>query len=124
MIIEIELSKNVPIFDCYPILASLGDFIVENHIVYLNTIKDISVVSQSLQISKCSYINNTNYKNIGSPFCRKWCQEILYNHEMLEFEKTEECQKRLKYINRQLDLLEKGGMSVAKKETANNNQSS
>lgn len=124
MIIEIEISKDAHLFDCYPKLISLGNFIIENHVVYLDTIKDISTVSQSLPIKKCSYITSTNYKDIGSSFCRKWCQEILYKHELQEFEKTVECQNRLKLINKQLDLLEEGGMDIAKKKSANDHNSS
>lgn len=116
MILEIELQKNTKIFDCYKTLMSFGDFVIENNVVYLNTIIDISKVSSSLPIEKCRYITNTNYSSIESMFPRKWCKEILYKAELSQFEKSKECQERLKYINNQLDILEKWGKEVAKEE--------
>lgn len=116
MILEIEFSKDANIIDYMNVLQSLGDFLIDGHFIYLNSYKDISTVSQVIPIERCQYITNNNYNNIISSFSRKWCKEILYKLELLEFEKTKECQERLKYINSKLDELEKGGEVVAEKE--------
>lgn len=116
MIFEILISKDVKILDLYDTLMSLGDFAIDNGVIYLDTIKDISKVSQKLPIEKVRNITNSNYSNIGNALCRKWCQDKLYMYELLDFEKTPECQERLRYIHQQLDILEKGGEMIAKKE--------
>lgn len=118
MIFEIELEKNINISDYIQDIQSLGDFIICNSYLYLNSIKDISVISQTIPIKKCQYITSSNYKEICSDFCRKWCMDSLYKQELLEFEKTPECQERLKFINKQLDILERGAKDNAKKESA------
>lgn len=124
MIFEIEIQKDKNVSEYIDVLTELGNFVLNNNIVYLDTIKDISVVSQSLPIEKCQYITSSNYKSVTLPFCRKWCADILYKQELLAFEKTQECQERLRFINNQLDILEKGGGAVAQKVNKEKGKSS
>lgn len=113
MILEIQLNKTSKYIE---LLSSLGDFIISGNYVYLDTLKDISTVSNSLPITKCQQITVSNYMYVQNDFGRKWCHEMLYKHQLMEFEHSEACQKRLREINELLDRFEKGEVSIAAKE--------
>lgn len=115
MILEIEFNSGVSKY--METLSSLGNFIMVGRCIYLETNKDISIISQSLPISKCQTITTSNYESIPNIFAKSWCSKILGKELLITLEQSEEVQKKLRIINEELDVLEKEVDRIAQEET-------
>ncbi len=95
--------------------------------------KDVFYLETDVDIDKVNYINNyiiltfDNYKKYTnySKHIEKWCYEKLCEEELKEFEKSEDCQNKLKALNQYMDVLEKEmGVGSGVKQTSKATKSS
>lgn len=86
-------------------LKDIGSFCFFGDDFFLSTDKDISKIKF---ISDIIEINSNNYKRYtaNSKNLEKWCQMKITQQELSDYEKTEECQSKLKQLNELMDKIE------------------
>lgn len=72
---------------------------------YVNYDKDIKNILKS--DIEFSIIKNTKDVSDCSDLVKKWCEKILYEEAILNFEQSDEGQKRMSIIMKYLDEIEK-----------------
>ena len=88
-------------------LKDLGDFVLKQNQVFLYTDKEIPDRDYFQEIIKLNSDNYKMYTNF-SDTVKTWCLEKLSKDEVRAFEESDECQKKLKLLNKYIDELEKG----------------
>ena len=75
----------------FDFLESLGDFIICNKNIYVETKFD-KKVKKYFKSGNVNVITEDNYKEEKSDMVVTWLKEKLIKQELDDFEKTEECQ--------------------------------
>ena len=114
MIYKIDFKEEINFNEVFEKMRSIGDFCFSGIDILINTNKDIKVIDF---IKEYKEINSENYKSLTSSTLQKWCKDILTKVELEKYEKSTECQEKLREINKALNTLEKGVLDIGKKET-------
>lgn len=103
MIYKITITGSFK--DAVDKLKDIGSFCFFGNDFFICADKDISKLKF---ISDIIEINSDNYKMYSSMSknVEKWCSQKLIEHELTQYEKTEECQAKLKQLNDILDAVE------------------
>jgi hypothetical protein len=104
MILKIN-AKNNSFSEMFDFLESLGDFIICNKNIYVETKFD-KKVKKYFKSGNVNVITEDNYKEEKSDMVVTWLKEKLIKQELDDFEKTEECQATLRKFSEYMDILE------------------
>ena len=96
----------------------VGSFCLSRNIAYLYTDIDIKKVKYVKGFKILTFNNYKSYAN-NSKSIEKWCYEKLCEEELKQYEQSEDCQNKLKELNKYMDVLESkmGVNSVVKEQT-------
>lgn len=89
-------------------LYDSGNFCYQNGFFFID-IEDTSKLSILGEEDELMIIDKFNYTKFTTGDVRAWCLDVLSKQELVEFERTEECQNRLKEVMTYLDKIESGG---------------
>lgn len=107
-ILVYKITIDTDCFDSVLVaLKDLGDFVLKQNQVFLYTDKEIPDRDYFQEVIKLNSDNYKMYTNF-SDTVKTWCLEKLSKDEVLAFEESDECQKKLKLLNKYIDELEKG----------------
>ena len=104
MLLKIK-AKNNKISEMFDFLEGLGDFIICNKNIYIDTSNDRKA-KKFFKDDSVNVITEENYKAEDSAMVIAWLKEKLIKYELEEYEKTEECQARLREFSKYMDALE------------------
>lgn len=125
MLLKVNIVDN-SISEMFDFLESLGDFIICNKNIYIET-DNIRKTNKYFKKDNVSVINEDNYKSENSGMVVAWLKDKLIKQELSEFEKSEECQAKLRKFSEYMDALEAkkfGGVeTVERDEEAGTNPS-
>lgn len=125
MLLKVNIVDN-SISEMFDFLESLGDFIICNKNIYIET-DNIRKTNKYFKKDNVSVINEDNYKSENSGMVVAWLKDKLIKKELIEFEKSEECQAKLRKFSEYMDALEAkkfGGVeTVERDEEAGTNPS-
>lgn len=105
MVLRVKV-ENLNLSEMFDKISCLGDFIICDKTIYIDTTSKTKT-KKVFGNSEITEITSQNYKNNSSPMVEYWCRSKLIEQELAEYEKTDECQNRLKQISDYLDSLEK-----------------
>nr|DAT83791.1 MAG TPA: hypothetical protein [Caudoviricetes sp.] len=104
MLLKVDVSKN-SISEMFDFLESVGDFIICNKNIYIDT-KNERKVKKYFKLDSVNIINEQNYKTEDSEMVVGWLKDKLIKQEFEEYEKTEQCQAQLRKFSEYMDALE------------------
>lgn len=104
MLLKVDVSKN-SISEMFDFLESVGDFIICNKNIYIDT-KNKRKVKKYFKLDSVNVINEQNYKTENSEMVTAWLKDRLIKQELEEYEKTEQCQAQLRKFSEYMDALE------------------
>lgn len=104
MLLRVDISKN-SISEMFDFLESVGDFIICNKNIYIDT-KNERKVKKYFKLDSVNVINEQNYKTESSEMVTAWLKDRLIKQELEEYEKTEQCQAQLRKFSEYMDALE------------------
>jgi|GEM_PF-4637651 len=104
MLLKVNVNKG-KISEMFDFLEGLGDFIICNKNIYIDTLNERKA-KKFFKDGGVSVITEENYKMEDSAMVTAWLKDKLIKHELEEYEKTEECQTRLREFSKYMDALE------------------
>lgn len=104
MLLKVNVNKG-KISEMFDFLEGLGDFIICNKNIYIDTLNERKA-KKFFKDGGVSVITEENYKMEDSAMVTAWLKDKLIKHELEEYEKTEECQARLREFSKYMDALE------------------
>lgn len=101
---EIKLKDNVSVIPYIQILKQLGEFSLNQNIIYLHTNQKVNYIKNhifNIQNIKQLHIDSCN--DINSNLCKEFCINAISEDEIKQFEKDN--QQPLESMNKKLDFL-------------------
>lgn len=117
MLLKVNIVDN-SISEMFDFLENLGDFIICNKNIYIET-DNIRKTNKYFKKDNVSVINEDNYKSENSGMVVAWLKDKLIKQELSEFEKSEECQAKLRKFSEYMDALETkkfGGVNAVERD--------